>query len=108
MLLADAITALNVRPQLRQRFKAGPERALANVDLYLEMARAYDVRGLRAFARDMRKNWEEAVRQVEGRPDAEQQSVALITIHSAKGLEWPIVIPVNMTGTPRGGIRNHV
>ena len=102
MLLADAITALNVRPQLRQRFKAGPERALANVDLYLEMARGYDVRGLRAFARDMRANWEDAVRQVEGRPDAEQQSVALITIHSAKGLEWPIVIPVNMTGTPRG------
>src|ERR1019366_6953989 len=24
------------------------------------------------------------------------------TIHSAKGLEWPVVIPVNMTGTPRG------
>lgn len=102
MLLADAASALNVRPQLRQRFKAGAERALANADLYLEMARGYDVRGLRAFARDMRAKWEEAVRQVEGRPDAEQQSVALITIHSAKGLEWPIVIPVNMTGTPRG------
>jgi exodeoxyribonuclease-5 len=101
ILLADAASALNVRPQLRQRFKAGPERTLANVDLYLEMARAYDVRGLRAFARDMRANWEEAVRQVEGRPDAEQQSVALITIHSAKGLEWPIVIPVNMTGRPK-------
>ena len=85
MLLADAIAALNVRPQLRQRFKAGAERAIANVDLFLEMARAYDVRGLRAFARDMRANWEEAVRQVEGRPDAEQQSVSLITIHAAKG-----------------------
>jgi exodeoxyribonuclease-5 len=108
MLLADATSALNVRSQLRQRFKAGPERALANIDLYLEMARGYDVRGLRAFARDMGANWEEAMRQVEGRPDAEQQSVALITIHAAKGLEWPIVIPVNMTGTPRGetGIMN--
>ncbi len=49
----------------------------------------------------MRANWEEAVRRVEGRPDAEQQSVALITIHAAKGLEWPIVIPINMTGTPK-------
>ena len=102
MLLVDATSALNVRSQLRQRFKAGPERALANVDLYLEMARGYDVRGLRAFARDMRSNWEEAVRQVEGRPDAEQQSVTLITIHAAKGLEWPVVIPVNMTGPPKG------
>jgi exodeoxyribonuclease-5 len=93
---------LNVRSQLRQRFKTGPERALANVDLYLEMARGYEVRGLRAFARDMRSNWEEAVRRVEGRPDAEQQSVTLITIHAAKGLEWPVIIPVNMTGPPKG------
>ena len=71
-LLADALAALHVRPQLRQRFKAGAERAVANVDLFHEMSRGYDVRGLRAFARDMRANWEDAVRQVEGRPDAEQ------------------------------------
>jgi exodeoxyribonuclease-5 len=101
VLLADAVASLHVRPQLRQRFKSGAERAIANVDLFLEMARAYDVRGLRAFARDMRANWEEAVRQVEGRPDAEQESVSLITVHASKGLEWPVVIPVNMTGVPK-------
>ena len=100
-LLSDAIGLLNIRSQLRQRFKAGADRALANTDVFLEMSRAYDVRGLRAFASDMRSNWEEAVRQVEGRPDAEEQSVSLITIHAAKGLEWPIVIPINMTGSPK-------
>ena len=100
-LISDAINLLNVRSQLRQRFKAGADRALANVDVFLEMSRAYDVRGLRAFAGDMRANWEEAVRQVEGRPDAEEQSVSLITIHASKGLEWPIVIPINMTGAPK-------
>jgi ATP-dependent exoDNAse (exonuclease V) beta subunit len=100
-LLSDAVGVLNIRSQLRQRFKAGADRALANTDVFLEMSRAYDIRGLRAFAGDMRANWEEAVRQVEGRPDAEEQSVALITIHASKGLEWPIVIPINMTGAPK-------
>src|SRR5260370_29871067 len=95
LLLADAIDALSVRPQLQQRHRTGAERALANVDLYLEMARAYDVRGLRAFACDMRANREEAVREVEGRPDAVQQSVALMAIHTAKGLEWPVVSPTH-------------
>ncbi len=100
-LLSDAVGLLNVRAQLRQRSRAGAERTLANVDVFLEMSRAYDVRGLRAFANDMRANWEEAARQVEGRPDAEEQSIALITIHAAKGLEWPVVIPINMTGAPK-------
>jgi ATP-dependent exoDNAse (exonuclease V) beta subunit len=101
MLLSDAVSLLDVRAQLRQRFRTSADRALANVDLFLETARAYDVRGWRAFALDMRANWEEQVRQVEGRPDAEEQSVSLITVHAAKGLEWPVVIPINMTGTPK-------
>jgi CRISPR-associated exonuclease Cas4 len=34
----------------------------------------------------------------EGRVDAEGDAIEIITIHSAKGLEWPVVIPIN-TGT---------
>jgi ATP-dependent exoDNAse (exonuclease V) beta subunit len=104
LLLADAVETLSARPQSRQRHRTGGHRAVANLDLYLEMSRAYDVRGLRAFARDMRANWEDAVRQIEGRPDAAQHSVALITIHAAKGLEWPVVIPINTIGRPQNEV----
>ncbi|MCR9076831.1 MAG: CoA transferase, partial [bacterium] len=94
-LLADAVAALHVRPLLEQRHRGEAGRALANVDLYLEQAHPYSVRGLRAFARHMRRMWEDDERQAEGRPDAEAEAVQVITMHSAKGLEWPVVIPIN-------------
>ena len=43
--------------------------------------------------------WTDKARAVEGRPDEQEEAVALFTMHAAKGLEWPIVISVNtMTG----------
>lgn len=95
LIIAEAIEELNIRPKLRSRYRLAPERALANVELFLEMTRAYDGRGLAAFALAMRGNWDDAEALVEGRPDAETESVSIITMHSAKGLEWPIVIPIN-------------
>ena len=57
------------------------------------------MRGLRAFAEAMTAAWSDEARAVEGRPDAQEEAVALFTMHAAKGLEWPIVIPINtMTG----------
>jgi exodeoxyribonuclease-5 len=94
-IIAEAIEELNIRPILRSRYRLTPERALANVELFLEMARAYDGRGLTAFTLAMRSNWDDAEAQVEGRPDAEADSVSIITMHLAKGLEWPVVIPIN-------------
>ena len=94
-IIAEAIEELNIRSILRSRYRLAPERALANIELFLEIARAYDGRGLPAFTLAMRGNWNDAEAQVEGRPDAEAESVSIITMHLAKGLEWPVVIPIN-------------
>lgn len=96
-LLAEAVEELQVRPILKARHLRGAERALANIELVLEMARAYAPRGIADFARALWERWADGDAQAEGRPDAEADSVSIITIHSAKGLEWPIVIPINST-----------
>ena len=100
-LLAEAVEELHVHSILKARHPRGAERALANVELVLEMARAYAGRGIEDFARALWQSWEEQATQAEGRPDAAADSVSLITMHSAKGLEWPIVIPINTTTRPR-------
>lgn len=94
-LMAEAIEELKIRPILKARYRRGTERALANVELVLEMARPYAARGIAEFSRAIWDRWEDTESQAEGRPDAEADAVSIVTMHSSKGLEWPIVIPIN-------------
>jgi len=97
VLLAEAIEQLQLRVALSVR--SGNNRAarsLANLDRIVELARAYDVRGLRAFVRHLQSDWDRRAMRQEGRIDASRDAVEIVTIHSAKGLEWPVVIPINM------------
>jgi ATP-dependent exoDNAse (exonuclease V) beta subunit len=100
-LLSDAYERLEVRAVLIDRHRGHADRPLANASLFLERSLPYAARGLRAFAQDVWAEWDEETATVEGRPDEEQDAVTLITVHSAKGLEWPVVIPVNTFGGPR-------
>jgi CRISPR-associated exonuclease Cas4 len=100
LLLSEAVERLAIRPTLSARDIKHRGRAWANVDALLELATPYAVKGLKRFARDLTKKWASAEPCSEGRVDAEGDAIEVITMHSAKGLEWPVVIPIN-TGTMR-------
>jgi CRISPR-associated exonuclease Cas4 len=68
---------------------------MANLDAFLERARPYAVKGLKRFARDLGKAWASRDACAEGHVDAEDSAIELVTMHSAKGLEWPVIIPIN-------------
>lgn len=95
LLLSEAIEQLHVRVVLAARHRNRSSRALSNIDALIEKARAYDVAGLQAFVRDVQHDWELQTRIPEGRSDASEDTVELVTMHSSKGLEWPVVIPIN-------------
>lgn len=94
-LLAYAIERLNLRVVMAARHAQRNARALANLDAIVELARPYGVAGLRAFALDLQRGWQRKRRHAEGRVDVSGDSVEIVTMHSAKGLEWPVVITVN-------------
>jgi ATP-dependent exoDNAse (exonuclease V) beta subunit len=98
LVLAEAAERLRIRVMLAARYRNRSARALANIDVLIEMARPYGVSGLGKLVRDLQQDWEAKTLRSEGRTDASEEAIEIVTIHSSKGLEWPVVIPVN-TGT---------
>lgn len=94
-LLAEAIERLNIRTALALRASNRGGREIANLDALIALAKPYRVRGLAAFVADLSVDWKFARPLPEGRIDGDDDAVSLVTIHSAKGLEWPVIIPIN-------------
>ena len=104
-LLMEAVERLSIRAVLARREPRRASAANANVDLFLQRAAAYAVGGLRRFAQDVTEAWRGGERASEGRVDAEGEAIDIVSIHSAKGLEWPIVFIVNAASVPPPGDR---
>jgi CRISPR-associated exonuclease Cas4 len=101
LLLAEAIERLRVRGIVMARSADQAIRSLANIDGLLERARSYSVRGFAQFARDIDDEWSSGSGYAEGMVEADGQSIEIVTVHSSKGLEWPVVIPINRASMPR-------
>jgi CRISPR-associated exonuclease Cas4 len=101
LLLAESVERLDIRSVLAIREGDRSARAIANVDAFLERAKSYGTRGLMRFVRDMTEDWNGSESHEEGRVDAEGDAIEIVTIHSSKGLEWPVVIPINTVTQPR-------
>ncbi|WOH53221.1 exodeoxyribonuclease V subunit beta [Bradyrhizobium sp. sBnM-33] len=101
LILAEAIERLHVRTIVAARSADQAVRSLANIDGLLERARSYSVRGFAQFARDIDEEWSGGSSSAEGMVEADGQSIEIVTVHSSKGLEWPVVIPINRASMPR-------
>lgn len=95
-LLGEAIERLGVRVAVSLRDDPRhAAAATANIDVILERAARYGVRGLRRLGADLHADWRDNREAREGWGEVDGDAVSIVTMHSAKGLEWPIVIPIN-------------
>ncbi|MER9119847.1 UvrD-helicase domain-containing protein [Mesorhizobium sp. M0954] len=97
LLLAEAIEALTVAAILSVRHPGHSQRALANLAMLVELLRRDDVGGLDGAVQRLNQEWAAAASRTEGRVDPVGEAVELVTMHSAKGIEWPVVILINTT-----------
>lgn len=94
-LLTEAVERLRILPSTVGRSPDQTGRSLGNINLLLERTRSYDVRGLKQLAIDLGSEWDTQSATDEAPSDRQGESIEIVTVHRAKGLEWPIVIPIN-------------
>jgi ATP-dependent helicase/nuclease subunit A len=104
--LATTISSLleSTRAHVRFALEHGGEQVLANVAHVIELARRYEAEGgisFRGFIDELREQAESG--EAGEAPILEEGSdgVRLMTVHKAKGLEFPIVILADMTAKLR-------
>jgi len=112
--VAETIAALLGRTRAHVGFvlRPGGEQALANVLHVAELARQYEMNGgmsFRGFVESLHA--EATVRQPAEAPILEEGSdgVRLMTVHKAKGLEFPVVVLADMTaGLTPWDVNRHI
>jgi ATP-dependent exoDNAse (exonuclease V) beta subunit len=93
-------------------FRKGGERVLANVFRLTDLARAFEAGGaatsFRAFVEYLESEYESGDTGEAPVLEQEGRGVKLMTVHKAKGLEFPVVILADLTARltgPQGGDR---
>ena len=111
--VADTIARLLEATRAHAGFALRPtgEQALANVLHVAELARAYESRGGMSFRGFVERLLDDAERgEAAEAPILEEGSdgVRIMTVHKAKGLEFPVVILADITAGLTGGASRYV
>jgi ATP-dependent exoDNAse (exonuclease V) beta subunit len=103
--LADLLGRAVERLDLEAAHLASPdgERRLQNLRKAAALARRFAAAGgtARAFSERLREMARRAPREPEAELEA-GDAVALLSVHQAKGLEWPVVVVPDLSARPRG------
>lgn len=110
--VAETIGALLEATRAHAAFALWPsgEQALANVLYLVDLARAYEHQGGLSFRGFLERMRERAERGAPEAPILEEASdgVRMMTVHKAKGLEFPVVVIADPTTMPRRTASRHV